>query len=222
MSNKQFGIKLLPQGNYVYVDGLPIRLKFHDGYTFVPGKWFFLCFSYDNQKKRLRVHINSKLILEKTFDTVLDSFRITENFLSQSKFGQAGLFAGKIGDLNVWSKILNDNQIYEIFNCKEIKIYPNILNWSEAIIAIGPNITMQDIKVSPCRKYYEHGKDIVTFPIFLPMMQQKLPTKTCKTFGGKMTLPQNKSELLNLRQKLSNIDECQKIWLPIFQNNNGD
>ena len=93
-----------------------IRIEFPK-YFFVPDKWFFLCFSYNNEKKKLVVYLNSEKIFDQIIKHHLDTLVINKDFLQYAKFGRVGSFAGQLTDLNIWSTILDGSEIRDLYLC---------------------------------------------------------------------------------------------------------
>ena len=111
-----FGMRIYSMGTYLDIGGNAIRVEFPKDF-FVPDKWFFYCFTYNNMRKRLKVYLDSGKIIDKVINKHLDSFLIGKDFLQYEEFGRAGIFAGKFTDLNIWSRILNDYEIKKFYIC---------------------------------------------------------------------------------------------------------
>ena len=135
--NRYFGTLFQPDVKYFYVGHLSIRLIFPEHFPFTPEKWMFFCFSFDNTIKMLKVYVDSEKIIEKIINKGLENFELNNDFLKHERFARAKEFAGQISDLNVWSKILNEQEVKELNS-----FAPDIVNWNKAEFDLGPNITI--------------------------------------------------------------------------------
>ena len=125
---QNFGITIHDTGQYILIGGVYIRFEFPNHF-FVPDKWFFLCFTYNNENKRLYVYLNSEKVLEEKIKHHLDAFVIESDFLQYAKFGKVGRFAGQLTDLNMWSTILDGSEIRDLYLCKVLEKKPDIVAW---------------------------------------------------------------------------------------------
>ena len=125
---KNFGITIEKTGRYIIVGGVYIRFEFPELF-FVPDKWFFLCFTYNNEKKKLEVYLNSEKIHDQIIRHHLDTLVINKDFLYYAKFGKVGRFAGQLTDLNIWSTILDGFEIRDLYLCKLPEKKPDIVDW---------------------------------------------------------------------------------------------
>ena len=100
---KNFGINMHDTGRYINIGGFYTRFEFPKHF-FVPDKWFFLCFTYNNENKRLEVYLNAETIFKENIKHHLDTFVIDKDFLKFAKFGKVGRFAGQLTDLNLLVK----------------------------------------------------------------------------------------------------------------------
>ena len=66
---------------------------------------------------------------------------IQQDFLEHEKFGKYGKFSCQFTDLNIWSTILDDEDIMELYSCEEFVKVPDVLEWKYAELVLGPNIT---------------------------------------------------------------------------------
>ena len=118
-------ITFLSHGNYIEVDSYSIRFEFPRNFRFIPEKWMFLCLT---SNKRLKVYLNSELIFEKEIDNVTEGLRLPKDFLKYLQIGKASAFAGELSELNIWSKVLTDDKINDLYECKDITDVPDILD----------------------------------------------------------------------------------------------
>ena len=58
-------------------------------FVFIPERWTFFCFSFDNSKKELKVYFNGEKLLQKIIKKHLEDFEIEKNFLENERFGNA-------------------------------------------------------------------------------------------------------------------------------------
>ena len=92
----------------------------------------FLCLT---SNKRLKVYLNSELIFEKEIDNVTEGLRLPKDFLKNLQIGKASAFTGELSELNIWSKVLTDDKINDLYECKAI---PE--DWKTEEFQFGPNI----------------------------------------------------------------------------------
>ena len=59
-----FSIAMAKEGRYIGIGRMSIRVEFPKNF-FIPDKWFFLCFTYNNENKTLNVYVNSENVFEK-------------------------------------------------------------------------------------------------------------------------------------------------------------
>ena len=79
--NTFFGITMKPDAKYMRVGKIANRFEFPEDTHFIPEKWLFLCFSFDNSGKELSVFVNGKKVFQNIIKKHLDNFEITKNFL---------------------------------------------------------------------------------------------------------------------------------------------
>ena len=70
---KYFGIWTYSSANYFDIGGNIIRVEFRKDF-FVPDKWYFYCFTYNNMEKRLKVYLDSGKIFDKVIKKTLGFF----------------------------------------------------------------------------------------------------------------------------------------------------
>ena len=145
---KNFGINMHDTGRYINIGGFPKHF-------FVPDKWFFFCFTYNNENKRLEVYLNGKTIFKEKIKHHLDTFVIDKDFLQFAKFGSVGRFAGQLTDLNIWSRILDGSEIRDLFSCKVLTKEPDVLAWQSSNIISGSYIIVSEEITHPCDKQTE-------------------------------------------------------------------
>ena len=142
--NRFFGTTFRSGVLYFYIGSFSrTRIIVPEHISFTPEKWRFLCFSFDNIEKVLMVYLDSEKITEKTIDNGLENFEIESDFLKGEKFAKAKKFASKISDLNVWSKILTQEEIIDMYSCKDSLVAPDVLDWDTAEFDLGPNVTLE-------------------------------------------------------------------------------
>ena len=56
---EHFGYRFINDGNYMYIDKLISRFELPSDFVFIPEKWIFFCFSFDNTRKEVKVYWNS-------------------------------------------------------------------------------------------------------------------------------------------------------------------
>ena len=136
-----FSVILRKKAKYIVIGGVYIRIDFPKAFFFTHEKWFFFCFLYNNRNKRLNVFLDSEKIFNKVIEKHLDGFVIEQDFLKHEIFGESGEFSGQFTDLNIWSTILNDEDIKDLYSCEEIVKVPDVLEWKYAELVLGPHIT---------------------------------------------------------------------------------
>ena len=197
-----------------------ILIDYPEHLLFTPEKWLFFCFSFDNIEKVIKVYVDSEKILEKKIHKGLEDFEIESNFLKEEKFANAKEFAGQISDLNIWSKILIEKEIFDLYSCKAISINPDVVNWTNTEFELGPNITITERKEHPCLEKENEKSQHVIYNFTTSMELQRSPIRFCEGLGGRMEYPQNEFELSSLGKSLTKVqDECYGKWMPIFKDN---
>ena len=82
---KYFEIFIYSNRRYVKIGDNAIRVEFPTDF-FIPDKWFFFCFTYNNVDKKLGVYLNSEKIFDQAIEKHLDSFLIDKDFLHHYEF----------------------------------------------------------------------------------------------------------------------------------------
>ena len=205
---KYFGIVMHKTGRYVLIGGIYIRVEFPNNF-FIPDKWFFYCFTYNNKKKSLEVYLNSEKIFDKIIKDHLDTFVIKEDFLKYDKFGKVGRFAGQLTDLNIWSRILNESEIRDLYLCGESENGGKIVDWKSSKIISTSSIIVSEDKTHPCDE--QTDSETMIYDVKVNMEPARKVLRICDALGGTMKLPTSKAELEQI-----NLNTW--VWIPIFQN----
>ena len=149
--SKYFMIELLSKARYLWIGGMSVRFEFPEDF-FIPDQWFFYCFAYNNENKKLEVYLNSEKIFDNKIEKHLDAFVIDKNFLQYEKFGMAGIFAGQFTDLNIWSRILKDSEIAKLFKCEVLDKGPDIVDWKSSQPVPGSKVIVSKERAHPCNE----------------------------------------------------------------------
>ena len=212
---QNFGITIHDNGQYIEIWGVSIRFEFPKSF-FVPDKWFFLCFTYNNENKRLEVYLNSEKVFEEKIKDHLDTFVIEKDFLQYARFGKVGRFAGQLTDLNMWSTILHSSEIKDLYICKVLKKKPDIVAWKSSNVISGMYIIVSDEITHPCDKQTE--SEIVVYDVNINMEPAGNVLRVCDSLGGTMEPPSSKMELEIIEKKVRRVCKtCNDIWIPIFK-----
>ena len=211
-NNKFFDIIIKSAAKYLGIGKFSVRVEFPKDF-FVPDKWFFYCFTYNNMEKSLEVYLNSEKIFKKTVKMHRDSFVIDQNFLQNEKFGQAGSFAGQLTDFNIWSRILNHSEIKMLYKCEHLEEGPDIVNWKSSELVPGRNIVVSEMQ-HPCSEYPDNESQTMIYDVELSMEPALQPLRVCDALGGTMDLPTSVEERQKLREKCKS---CARVWIPIFR-----
>ena len=220
---EHFGYRFIEDGKYMYINKVISRFELPSDFVFIPETWIFFCFSFDNTKKEIKVYWNGEKVLERTIRKHLDEFRIKENFLEKEIFGLSSEFSGKFSDLNVWSRILRDQEIKELYDCGRTSDLPDVLDWSLAQFDLDPNITREDIEEHPCTEKYKQEKNIYVYGPTVSMEPNRKALRICNSLGGELNPPESMNDLKELGMKLSNVTtNCEReysnyFWVPIFK-----
>ena len=140
---KYFTNHMIPYGNVLVIGGLYTRVELTRDFL-VPDKWVFFCFTYNNINKRVEIYLNSEKMLDKEIKKDLDSFVIDKDFLQYEKFGMVGKFAGRLTDLNIWSRILDGSEIIKLYSCEVLGDGPDIVDWKSGQLVPGKNIVVSE------------------------------------------------------------------------------
>ena len=203
-------------GKYIAFAGIFIRIEFPQDF-FTPENWFFFCFSLDNTSKRLRVFLNSEKIFDSVIKSHLDDFTIEKDFLQHERFAKSGGFVGQLTDLNIWSVILDDDDIKSLHSCRTIAKVPDILNWKNANLVIGPEIMVTEEETHPCNQHVIDDREVMIYTVDVPMVPEKRGVRMCKALGGVMEAPKNEEEMRLLDETFTQTKECYGIWVPIYK-----
>ena len=209
---KYFRNSIRSNGNYFGVGGLSTRVEFPQDF-FVPDKWFFFCFTYNNIEKKVEVYLNSEKILDKEIKKDLNSFVIDRDFLQYEKFGMVGKFAGRLTDLNIWSRILDGSDIMKLYTCKVLVGGPDIVDWKSGQLVPGRNIVVSEEVTHPCKENSEHESEMMIYDVKLSMEPARSAIRLCDALGGSMDSPKSVKDLETIKENC----ESSHVWLPIFK-----
>ena len=218
---KYFGIDMNRKGRYVIIGGIYIRVEFPKDF-FIPDKWFFFCFTYNNKEKQLVIFLNSEKIWDTRVQEHLDTFVIEEDVLKHEKFGKAGRFAGQVTDLNIWSRILNSSEIESLYSCEVLDEEPDIVDWESAEIVSGNSITVSEEKTHPCHDHTEHESETMIYDVKVGIEPDRKVLRVCKALGGSMEVPASSTDLEVIKEKFDIPCKLCQIWIPIFKNSEGE
>ena len=147
----------------------------------------FFCFLFNNKNKRLQVFLDSEKIFNKVIEKHLDSFVIEKDYLEHERFGESGELSGQFTDLNIWSKILNDEDIKEHYSCEDIFKVPDVLEWKTAELVLG----LMEREVHPCFEHKNHKSEQMIYSVKISMEPKNRAVRTCNALGGIMKVPEN-------------------------------
>ena len=217
--NPHFRTYLSKSRRYVTINGVASRFEYPPHYKFSPEKWIFHCFSLHGGTKNLQVFFDGEKVLERSLETALSDFGIKENFLMNDTFADAYSFAGEFSDLNIWSTVLTSEDISQLYDCKKILNAPDILDWTNVEFDMHPNITIVNRAIHPCHEKDNLDHHLLVIPTKVSMDDKYEALRTCDAFGGLISLPQSKEQLLELGGELKkHLDICRaSYWVPIFK-----
>ena len=174
--NTYFGNSFKSDAKYMYVGKIVNRFQLPADFVFIPERWTFFCFSFDNSKKLLNVYFNGEMVLKKIIKKHLENYEIKKNFLENEKFGNAYQFAGKYSDLNIWSTILSKETIRRLHDCeKDLKTLPDVLNWEFVELDLGTNITSKEEKDHPCIAKEKRKTNVIAYAVNTSMEPKEGP-----------------------------------------------
>ena len=211
-------ITFLSHGNYVDLGEHSVRFQIPDKFDFLPEKWIFLCLSY---KKILKVYLNSVLIFDQNMENHSMSFKLDENFLKHIQLGKASNFAGELSQLNIWSKVLDKEDINTLYKCQDVSDNPDLVDWRTEELKQGPNVTIVDFPHNICflAKDIDDNKNHIVYNIHSLMVPHRKALRLCKSLGG--AAPSFEAEFEKLQTNIRYIPStCKSTWLPIFKSSN--
>ena len=214
-----FSILFDPSGNTISIDGVDIQFKFPPKYNFIPEKWIFFCFAFDNTDKKMKIFRNAENIFEKKIKS-LENYEIHKDFVGLQQIGKATQFVGDISDMNIWSEALEDAMIEKLYACQEIPTTPDVLSWNNADLELGPGLFVWEGE-EPCMQNKKIGEKVNIFPLLTSMEPKHKVVRLCEGLGGSMGAPQNENNLKYLSSLLKNTSQVcpiNKFWLPLFKN----
>jgi len=213
---KYFTNHMTPDGNTLVIGGLYATVEFTRDF-FVPDRWVFLCFTYNNIKKKLEVYLNSEKMFDKIIKKDLDSFVLDKDFLQYEKFGMVGKFAGRLTDLNVWSRILDSLEIRKLYMCEVLVGGPDIVDWKSGQLVPGRNIVVSAEVTHPCHEHAEDESKLMIYDVKLSMEPARSALRICYALGGSMDSPKSLKDLETIKE---NCESC-VVWVPIFNEYEG-
>lgn len=192
------------------------------GYTFAfpqplePGVWNSFCVLYDNSTQRIAVYMNNAAVLDVTDFKNQNNRTFPERTISRLRIGSSKeLFAGKITDFNIWSKVLPLSDILKVQKCKNASSSPDLLNWETAMWSLTDEMSMEVLDMNVCDANKNSPKIHIN-PSLLPFVEAN---KLCTNLGGSMITPTNQAEAKSFAAMIMKEEECKgKMWIPIRQN----
>ena len=202
----------------ITVDALPYKHR----------HWNHFCLTYSSIKEISKVYHNGKLMrseLEANFTDIENgesvwrsSFIIgQEPDIFEGGYDPAQLFNGEISELNMWSKVLNDEEIGSLSNCS-IVIQGDVISWYEE------NFTINQAKVSRLQNsslFCDQTKQLVIFP---QKKSFKSAKALCNIHGGNLAVPESENEEDEIMKVVSkhkkaclvpsnNLQKGKAVWL---------
>ena len=180
--------------NWLVIGGVWTTVEFTRDF-FVPDRWVFLCFTYNNIKKKLEVYLNSEKMFDKIIKKDLDSFVLDKDFLQFEKIGMVGKFAGRLTDLNIWSRILDSSEIMKLYTCEVLGDGPDIVDWKSGQIVPGRTIVVSEEVTHPCKENSEDESEMIIYDVELKMEPARSALRLCDALGGSMNSPKSLKDL---------------------------
>ena len=82
--------------------------------------------------KQLCAYLNGEKIYDNVILRHLNTFVIKEDFLQYDMFGKYEAFSGQFTDINMWSRILNDDEIKQLYANQIMEDNPDVLDCEAA------------------------------------------------------------------------------------------
>lgn len=102
-------------------------------------------------------------------------------------FSKAQAFPGEIAELNIWDRLIGENDIFEIAKC--MNTYKgNAVTWKKSLLTMG-SVKIIDIDDSSI-----FCKDEVLYVMFPQKVSLKYGGRICSKFGGKVSVPYSEKE----------------------------
>ena len=149
--------------------------------------------------------LNAEKILDKTIRKHLNSFVIDKDFLQYEKFGKAGSFAGKLTDLNIWSRILDSSEIMRLYMCEALDEGPDIVDWKSSQLVPGRDIIVSEELAHPCNEHHENESEIMICDVKLSMEPAMNPLRVCDALGGTMETPTSLKDMETIKKAASHV-----------------
>ncbi|KAK7026755.1 hypothetical protein SK128_003071, partial [Halocaridina rubra] len=135
-------------------------------------------------------------------------------------FDASQSFSGAISDVNMWPRLLTDEEMPNITNCNE-RIAGDLINWDADTWSIGEDSSEVNMTL-------HETCDISPLPYFMFPDKLKFTDAAglCKAFGGELTTPKTAEEQeVVYNMALKNTAYCAKdggalMWLGITDESN--
>ena len=170
-------------------------------------QWNHICFTYSSLKKLAKFYYNGKLVsienstnftLEISGKSVYKSSFIVgqEPDKINGGFSSVQLFNGDLSELNIWRRILSDEQIVSLSQC-HLLIRGDIISWEQN------NFDINEVKVIGSQEKDIFCKAQRRLVIFPQRQSYKRAQTLCKIHGGKLTVPLSRSDDTSILHILS-------------------
>ena len=198
---KEIGLKRRRGRTFGYInDGGP----YYFFQSWRPRRWHSFCTTIDSTRRVYRTTINKKLVYEshKYSGVHLNSPELTNNtkivMMNYIEDFRYPMF-GAVTDVQIWDKILDDQQIRRWSECRE-NDGGNVINWS--------NVTLQ---LFGYKELYQNREEICTGPSdkYVPFETMKNLEDTlifCQNIGGKMAVVTDNQTLSRMAEAGKRVD----------------
>ena len=144
-----------------------------------------------------------------------------KTFLNTYSFEKLPILLGNYQELNIWSKVLDKEDINTMYKCQDVSDNPDLVDWRTEELKQGPNVTIVDFPHNICflAKDIDDSKNHIVYNIHSLMVPHRKALRLCKSLGG--AAPSFEADFEKLKTNIRYIPStCKSTWLPIFKSSN--
>ena len=165
--------------------------------------WESICVAFNSENQAVTVAFRGSIIF--TDKQEYPDRKLSSDFLKDIVLGERNSdfkFIGDITRVNIWSKVLDDEELENITNCgsSSFKETPDILHWDDVEVTVQGDIVGKVVNKYPCTSASNNVHDVL---MPAPAESMYHAVQTCKVLGGKLYFPSKAEELEPFMKEIS-------------------
>ena len=178
--------------------GYRLKDKAYNWFAHVPigsqlHTWTHTCFTFDLNTGSYKLAENGKIVFRKFYPSLTKAsqlLNLTFNFFSVGCVNKKENFKysvmhGKVTDVQVWEKELEDDEMIAITSCKNVSRQGTFLNWSTTDWTFAVPRNLSELEIHDMKEVCNFPeRSFLFFPI--PSTFDRAEGLTCKKFSGSL------------------------------------